>query len=373
MMSPRRSRALLLLILIATPALVVAHGQYTKPLFNAEVLIRTTGAPPVEWINSKANASTRGSAGGDATTLYMMDPPLNHTGFTDVLGWRFFAQDEDPSTLEWMEFKSVALLPGTTAPDTSPAGELLTLRFPLLFPAGVKAREWNVVRIPTMPGPLDAVHHGVALELPEAPNWPNDGLSIHAQLNLPGDPLRLRVQAPFDQEVYAYERLDGSSTPTPLGGRTLDTLLLTHEYATDAVLQTFVMSNAYGAGPEMLFGPESLHPDSTRGDALGFFLQSAGNSEGVPGIAMLVLGPRLAPTPMRWPGIGGNNFIYLDPAACLLLQAGNPTAAGEFTFPAIPFHAFPPALRSFWVQGVIAYPGSTEPVRVTDAVGVQGT
>ncbi len=359
-----------LIVLLAS--VVAAHGQFVKPRFNVEEILSTTTGP--QWVNAKVNAATRGAAGGNATMLYAMEPPRNHHGALDVLGWRIFAQDEDASTLEPFEMQIVKYAANGVDPDESPSGIVKSYKFFLFGTTptpGPEARQYEISfgRPYTMP----VANHGVAFKIESDPTWPSDGLSVQAQLNLLGDPLQPRVPAQFGQQVWTFERPTGQATATPLGGRTLDTLLFTTMYVIDPVLKSYVVSSAYGSGAEELWGPESMHPDSTRGDRIGFFVQ--GGNDGVFGVALLLWSPWLAPNPVRFsPAAGNSPFVHLAfaPPFPIVLQVGNPNPThGQLKFPAFPFHAFPPVARSFWCQVLIVYP-STGLMRLTDAVGIAG-
>jgi hypothetical protein len=356
--------------------LLTGHGQFVKPCFNViEDINQQVGKT---WVMAKTNASTRGSATTEPTTLYMMNPPLNHTGNLDAVGWRVRLQDEEASTFDQVEFQWLQFAPNGVDPDTSPAGNLLrSVQFIFWFGAtGQQSMDFELTIGP--PLRLRAKNHGIAVRLPAAPSWPSDGLSMHAQLNLPNDALRPRVPAPYDQQVWAFEQPGTQLTPTPLGGRVLDTLLFATLFAVDPVLQTFVVSEAYGNGPEELYGPESMHPVASRGDQLGFFLQ--GGNDGSAGFAFLYLSQTLLPTPFTLLGAAGNSpFIWLDPTNIFVtpLMVGLPNPQhGQHKFPTFPFSLFPPGFRDAWFQCLVYYPPSSVPpnglIRLTDAVGVKG-
>ncbi len=361
-------------VLAFLAAVVVAHnGVLVKPLFNVAEIYLPSGA--TQWVNAKVNASTRGAAGGNATMLYMMDPKRNHHGALDVIGWRIFAQDEDASTLEPFEMQMVKYAANGVDPDESPSGIIKSYMFWLfgVGGSGREARQYDITIQPSRPYTMPVANHGVAFKIESDPTWPSDGLSVQAQLNLPGDPLQPRVPAPFANQVWTFERPAGQATATPLGGRTLDTLLFTTMYVIDPVLKSYVVSGAYGSGPEDLFGPESMHPDSARGDQVGFYLQ--GGNDGPVAVALLLWSPWLAPTPTRFgPAAGNSPFVHLAfvPPFPVVLQTGipNPTY-GQLRFPAIPFHAFPPAAREFWCQALVVFP-PLGLMRLTDAVGIKG-
>ncbi|MEM7205765.1 MAG: hypothetical protein AAF628_36260 [Planctomycetota bacterium] len=353
--------------MVLTGAGLLAHARYTKPFFNAEFAI----APGATWDRIKSNGTTRGRAGAEATTLFMMDPALHHTGYSSVLGFRLYAQDQSASTPEWVTVRAVKYDRDGEHPDTTTNGVMKEVRFPISgVGTGVESREWLVTA--GFPEALSDTTHGVSLALERAPAWPHDGLSVHAQLNLPSDPLRPRLPSPFDEQVWAFERPEGGAAAEPLGGRRLDTLLMTTEWVLDPVLQTFVVADLYGQGREELYGPESLHPVASRGDELGFFLQGLDDSQ--QSTAMLLISDQLAPTPLPVPGFAGNSFCCLSlhgPFPCILQFAFAGGHHGQVKFPRIPFRAFPEEMREFWVQAVVGE-HSTGAIRMTDAVGVRG-
>lgn len=347
-------------------ALAMGHGSFVKPLFNVQTQLNGM------WTNAKDNASTRGSAGTQSTTLYFMDDPLNHTGVRQAIGWRTIVQDEEVSTAETIELGWVRYAANGTDPDESPTGIIKKVSAPVFgWPlSGPFAFD---LTFSIGGGPVNLpVTNGMYIKLPAAPSWPNDGASVHAQLNLPNDPLRPRVTAPFNNKVWTFERPGLALTATPLGGRTLDTLEASTVFWLDPVLETYVVTSAYGNGPEMLFGPESIHPVASRGDQLGF--QMEGGNDGQNGIAFFLVSPTLSNMPFKFLPASDSNEVYLDFTAPfpIILQTGMPNPThGRLVMPPIPFDMFPPVVRSFWAQALLVYPG-TWLMRVTDAVGVQG-
>ncbi len=375
---PAQPRFQHLRLALATGAAMLAggylagHATYTKPLFN---LSPSPGFAAPRWTSAMVNGTTRGSATVQQTTLYMMDPPLNHTGMLTAQGWRIVVQDEDASTLDG-RFTMHYVKYASNGVDPDPSGVLHSFMFWFFFggATGQQAMEFIII---TLARQLREPNHGIAVELRAAPSWPNDGISVHGQFNLPNDPLRPRVPAPYNQQVWAFDAPPSSSTPVPLGGRVLDTLLFATVWTVDPVLQTYVQSAAYGTTMD-LFGPESMHPDANRGDKLGFFVQSTNN--GLNGNAYVFAAPRLSPTPLRLSSASGSNpFVLLDVAppfpVCLSAGPINP-ANGQLKLPAIDFNLFPPCCRNFWFQALLhfqsPFPSFPDPVELTDATGVRG-
>ncbi len=352
---------------------LAGHGNYVKAVFNVH---ESPGATAPRWISPMSNGSTRGSETTQQTTLYMMDPPLNHTGELDAQGWRIVAQDEEGSTLDG-QFEMRYVKYASNGIDPDPTGVLHSYQFWFFFggAAGQQAMEFEITF--GVPLTIREPTHGIAVVLPAAPSWPSDGISVHGQFNIPNDPLRPRVPAPYDQQVWAFDAPPPFGTPVPLGGRTLDTLQFGTLWAIDPVLQTYVQSNAYGTTQD-LFGPESLHPDTSRGDKLGFFVQAS--NDGVNGNAYVFASPGLLPTPFKFaPASGNNPFVLLAvaPPFPILLNAGaiNP-ANSQLKLPPIDFNLFPPCCRNFWFQALLHFPSPVpsipDLVQLTDATGVQG-
>jgi hypothetical protein len=353
-------------VALATAAFAAGHGALVKPCYNVEETLAG------RWENAKTNATVRGSVkGGEAVQLYMMDPHLNRTGTRQVIGYRAILQDEEAFTQELVELSFVRYAAGGVLPDETPAGVISKATFAVFgFVRGQIAFDFTLI----MPGGeiTAPANMGVGVLLPARASWPADGLTVHGQLNLPGHPLRPRLTPPFDDQVWAFERPASWPAAQPLGGRKLDTLLVAAIYWQEPVLKTYVMSNAYGSGPEMLFGPESMHPVAARGDALGFHLQ--GGNDGELCTAYFLLSTGLSPSPFEYAPASGNKLVYLAFTGNMpvLLMTGVPDPNhGRLTTSAIPFAWFPPIVRAeLWVQALLHYP-LTGLVRLTDAVGVK--
>jgi len=368
-MTPRTLR---LLVYAATAALsatfVAAHGTFVKPCFNAEDALAGV------WLNPKVNGTVRGSVvGGEANQLYLMDPPLNHTGYEDVIGYRVTLQDEEASTPEFVELSMVRYAKGGY-PDETPAGIIHKATYPAFgFFSGQLS--FDFIYTFGLPLTLPVVNHGVGLLLPANAGWPADGATVHGQLNVPGDPLRPRVAKPYNSQVWSFERPARKLEVRPLHARALDTLLMTTIFITDPVVQTYVISDVYGNGPEKLFGPESMHPVASQGDELGFFLQ--GGNDGQTGVAYFLVSTGLAANPFQFAPASGNDWFYLEFIGTMpvLLMTGTPNPThGRLTTQSIPFSWFPSNVQDFWVQVLLHYPNTTGPIQytLTDAVGVRG-
>lgn len=325
------------------------HGINTKQLFN--------GA-------SKSNATTRGAAGTQANQLYFMPPAQHIMGYHTVLGYEIVCQDEEGATEETIDLSVVRFAANGVAPDET-AGGLLHRGSYKLF--GVAPGRQAYSFLLTIGLPINVpVRSGMGIGLPADSSWPADGLSVQAQLNLPGHPLRPRVPPPHDREVWTFERPAGALRASPLGGRTLDTLAASPGYY-GSLLQMFSVSTAYGGPPETLLGPEALYPVAARGDSVG--VQIHGRDPTAFPLVALLMTPRLRASPLRvvtQPRLG---FLYLD-APVLLISWHVLDAGGKAAFGPFPVDAFPPGLRDWYFQGVnLSLTGSFE---MTDAAGLLG-
>lgn len=333
-------------------ALVTAHGIQEKPFYNG-----------------KTNFTTRGGTTAAAAQLYMMQPPLYHTGSHETIGFRSQMQDQEAATKEVCIFSFVKYARDGKSPDESPTGEILNITYPLFGFGDKGSKAYSFVLTTGFPRRLPD-RHGIGIGIAANARWPRDGCSIHAQLNVKTDSRHLRVQAPFDKQVWAFEKLPSKITAQPLGGRTLDILHTTGLFI-EPTLQAFIKSPAYGLGTETLYGPESMHPSAARGDQLGYSI--SGGQIGADGWGFIFLSDRLAPKPIPFPpALIGN--IYLNPSTPLfpiLLHQVRLDSMGAGTSVTIPFLAFPAKFRNFWAQCMIVNPFTME-VELTDAVGVRG-
>ncbi|MEZ5988847.1 MAG: hypothetical protein R3F30_06940 [Planctomycetota bacterium] len=325
---------------------VVGHGIFEKTMWS-----------------DKANAATRGTAGAKATTLYMMQPPRFVTGYHQSIGWTITLQDEDASTAETVKLSFIPYASDGVSPETDPKKVIQSLQFNVfgLGMTGVQARNWLVTF--GFPTPMPA-NFGVAIDLPANAQWPKDGLSVHAQLNLPQDSRRPRVPAPYDKRVYAFEQPAGALAPTPLGGRTLDVLRLGSAFI-EPTIQAWLESSAYGLGTEVLWGLEALHPVASRGDKVGFYLD--GGQFGTGEWGLLFASPKLLSTPIPFP----RGTLMIDPAPAVLFQVFQLDSIGRHTTTAFPWSTVPATVRSFWVQAVV-YQSLNNDLELSDAIGFEG-
>jgi hypothetical protein len=355
-------------------AFAAGHGIFQKPSFNVgETIVQ-------QWVNSKQNAATRGSSGANGNQLYVMEPVLNHTGALDTIGFKARMQDVEGATQETTEFAFVKYAADGVSPDESPTGKLHSISFPLFGFGAQGLTTFDFLISVGQPISLPA-NHGIGIKLPPNASWPADGATVLGQLNLPGDPLQPRLYPPFDQQVWVFERPEGTASAVPLGGRTADTLLVATVWIQQVppapvrgapVLKAYTLSTAYGGAPEELYGPESMHPLASRGDSIGFLMQ--GGNDGTNGIVLFLLSPRLSTDPVPFPIAHGSNLIHLDLTAPwpIILDIGSPDPVhGLLKTTPIPLRAFPGPLRAeFYVQALLIYP-DTGNVWVTDTVGVK--
>lgn len=325
-----------------------AHGIFEKVLWN-----------------NKANASTRGNAGAKATTLYMMQPPRYLTGTHQTVGWRILLQDEDAATSEPLSLHFIPYAADGKSPEIDPKKRIASLQLNLFGRGmtGTQAMSWLVTF--GFPKPLPR-NHGLAVELPANPLWPKDGLSVHAQLNLPADSRRPRIPAPHNKQVWAFEQPAGATIAKPLGGRSLDSLMFGGLYI-EPTLRPFLKSKAYGLGTEKLFGVDVMHPVASRGDEIGFFID--GGIFGTSEWGLVLISPRILPKEIPFP----RGYLQIDPTAPfpVVLLAQQLDSLGQATTATIPFSRFPVGLRTFWAQAAIVQVTNVD-MELSDAVGFSG-
>lgn len=345
--------------------------RLTSPLALALLALLTLGTLSAHGIfekvlwNNKANAATRGAAGARATTLYMMQPQRFVTGSHQTVGWRITLQDEDASTAEPLTLHYVPYAADGKSPEADPKKRIASLGLSV-FGRGMKgtqAMSWLITF--GFPKQLPR-YHGMAVDFPAAARWPKDGLSIHAQLNLPKDSRRPRIPAPYDKQVWAYEQPSGSKTALALGGRTLDTLMFGGLYI-EPTLKPFLMSKAYGLGTEKLYGAEVMHPVASRGDALGFFID--GGLFGTSEWSVILISQKVLKKEIAFPR--GSLQLDLTAPFPIVLLAQKLDSLGQATTPTIPFNRFPVGLRSFWAQAAVLQVVNKD-MELSDAVGFSG-
>ena len=336
------------LLCILTLGTLPAHGIFEKVLWN-----------------DKANAATRGNAGSKATTLYMMQPKHFVTGTHQTVGWRITLQDEDASTSEPVGLHFVPYAPDGKSPEIDPKKRITSLQLNLFGRGmtGTQAMSWLITF--GFPKPLPR-NHGLAVELPANSLWPKDGLSVHGQLNLPQDSRRPRIPAPHDKQVWAFEQPSGATTATPLGGRTLDSLMFGGLYI-EPTLRPFLESKAYGLGTEKLYGVDVMHPVASRGDRLGFFID--GGIFGTSEWGLVLISPKILANEIPFP----RGYLQIDPTAPfpVVLLAQKLDSLGQATTMSIPFSSFPAGLRTFWAQAAIVQVTNVD-MELSDAVGFSG-
>jgi hypothetical protein len=342
----RGGRVSLVLFLVLLGSSVFAHGFFEKA-----------------FSNRKTNGTVRGLAKGGATELFMMQPKGYLNGKFSAVGFRLTAQDEEAATQENVTLSYVPYGQDGIHPD--PNKEVLKSSF-RLFGFGDKGQKaYNFLLTVGFPQTIPQ-NFGIKISLPKAPKWPLDGASIHGQLNLPNDSQRPRVPTPFQKEVFAFERPGGQTKLFPLGGRALDVLETTGVFI-EPVLQTVLISPAYGLGEETLKGIETLHPSAARKDKIFFEIQ--GGQIGASGFGIVFLSSHLLKTPI--PGPVGDWYLSLTPPFPFLLEATTLDPFGKGKTKTYPFSLFPKRFRDFWVQCIILNPATKE-MEFTDSVRIQG-
>ncbi|GEM_PF-1955416 len=345
-MSPPK---LLLLALSALTFLGIrarGHGFFEKPL----------------WNQGKENGTSRGQAGTNAVSLWMMQPARYSTGRHQTVGFKLTAQDEEASTPETVTIAYVPYAKNGILPDPSQSFARSTFRLFGMGDKGIKAYAFLV----TIGFPKKVPDRfGIQVDLPPAPKWPSDGISIHGQFNLPKDSRRPRVPPPWDKQVFAFQRPSGTKSPAPHHGRTLDVLQITGVYFEPA-LRTYLRSPAYGLGTETLHGLEAVHPVASRKDAFGFEFQ--GGQIGSSGFGFLFLSNALSPKPI--PGPVGAFFLAIKPPFPILLDVLKLDGIGNGKTGTWPVSLLPAALGDIWFQIMVVNPVTRE-YEYSDAVAIR--
>lgn len=247
----------------------VAHGQTT--VLQEKLLYNT----------AHTDATTRASAAVD--TIYFMQPELFHRGYGNVTGYRVLLQDQDYRTAESVQFGMVKY--GQNGlPDVSATGLVNNATGSLMFPQPatgvISAAIWTI----TLSQPVAAPDtFGLRLVLPAAPSA-TDGVSVHTQRDT-----TLKLTASFRKQWTYY--LNGT---TPVAYYGAGTTIRYGAMYTEPVTQMFVNSTLYGPA-EDLFGPEAMHPDTTKGDKVAWeFTGTAFANQ----VAVLLLDGSLRATPI---------------------------------------------------------------------------
>ncbi len=332
------------LLLLAAAAPLCAHGFFEKPF----------------WNKGKENATLRGAAGAKPAVLWMMQPGRYTTGKHLAVGYRITAQDQDASTSEPVTLAFVPYAADGVTPDPAKGVVRSTFRLFGMGDKGIKAYAFLLTI--GFPKPVPD-RFGLEIGLPAAPSWPKDGVSVHAQLNLPNDSRRPRVPQAFRNRVFAFERSTATGRPVPLGGRTLDVLQV-NAVVFEPALQVFLESPAYGLGTEVLKGPETLYPVAARGDKVGFELQSG--RIGVQGLGFLFASPSLAKTPI--PGPVGAFYLKVGAPWPVLFQVLKLDQIGNGKTATFPAGLFPSLPGGLWFQALVVNPLTRE-YEFSDAVG----
>ena len=207
--------------------------------------------------NTRHSTSAARIKGTSENFVYWMQPHLFRKGQGDATGWQGAFQDEDAATAETVQMGFVRYANDDMSPDLSSGGMITNVQFKI-FGAGTgkSAAIWRLTTTTKMPLPH---HSGIRMVLGRPAAWPTDGLTVHLQ-----DGATTKIPEAL-RKPWAFGR--SSSTPIAWGapGSTIHMGALYDSPVTHG----FVRSSAYGSD-EDLFGPEALHPDSTRGDRIGF-------------------------------------------------------------------------------------------------------
>ena len=296
---------------------------------------------PLPINEAKVNLATAGSTPRVPTTLFQMLEPRARLAGTVCDRVDTTLQLSGPSRGRVMTFQFVRRL-ASGAPGPVFASVSFQ-RPPNIGPVAFKLRLSlsQPVRVPPTLG----------LALPLVP-----GESLQGQLNVGGS--GVKVSAPYNRQVWAFEQARGATSARPLGGRVLDMLRLFPRLSGSTV-HGYVTSNAYGQRAERLDGPEAWHPVRSRGDSWACELIDP-LPRGKLGI--LFVSPTRLTTPLATPF----GVLALPANRMILLAAGSM----PLRVPPISLRGFGTAPR-FWVQAV-TIDSSTRPVKIRNAIGVDG-
>ena len=278
----------------------------------------------------------RDTAGVDK--IYQMVDPRFHRGWGKGAGFSIVLQDVDQATSELVKVGYVrndASKPDQ--PDVTAAGDLGTGTFQLFGSGtGTGTYLWTLtlgtrVTLPEM--------HGMSIELPAAKlntqNQVTDGVFLQ---NQSPHSLQLPTGATPKHWMWVLASTQAVSWDANPGG----TWHFGSLYEAP-VAQVFVRSKAYGKAGEALQGPESLFPIKSRGDLIGWDLESkalAVTGTRVPGIALVMIGAQAQSPALKTPW--GDLFINAASVLTMILpldKSGRAQVPGlAIPKPGIAFH-----------------------------------
>lgn len=231
-----------------------------------------------------ATGATRDSS-SDADTLFFMQPQDFRYGQGPMTGWRATFQDSNAATSETVQMGFVKYAADNAKPDVTATGLRTNVEYTVFGTgSGSQAVEWTMTTATKVP----ALRFGGIRVILPAPRSVADRLSVQTQAGTSVKiPVGLRKQWTYVLKSGAAQSYLSPGT-TLLAGGLYDC----------PVVQIYVSSTAYGTGRELLLGPESIFPDASRGDGVGFAVQSQKHAAG---FALVVAAAGYAPTPVPSP------------------------------------------------------------------------
>lgn len=288
-------------------------------------------APPL-WLNAKifhnaqhTSVSSRLTQNAD-DTIYFMQPKDFRFGQGKGNGWRVVLQDAERATAEVVD---VSYIPADAAgaPDTT-AGVTTTARYTLFGTGSGSAALFYTLTLANS-APMPRVG-GLRFVLPAPRAWPGDACTIHTQ-----DGSTSKVAAALlDQWTYA------EGTTGTVAYRSKGSTLRAGALHDCGIVRSYTKSTAYSTTAEPLEGPESLFPSATRGDEIGFRVQT---EQYAGAFGLIFLAPAYLPSPLATP--------FKDVLVQTLTLAGTPfpiAATGDFDTGSVPI----PANVSFAFQAI---------------------
>jgi len=312
------------------------------------------------------NFTSRGSAPADSKVLLQRIPGDQACGTAQVSGAFFFIQDQDTATPESYQYqvrRSDSANPGQ--PDMTPSGLLgSSAVIPVQFPGtGIAAMSVTISFKPAIPVPSGApgVPGGdfyAGIELPAAPLWTSDGISLHMSGGM-GGPITPGEQqnpnAPGYTGIAGQAGLAWEFNLNPLSGpqgpntvpnlpnrawdlRTRFVEGVTQGFAWNPAVFTGTGNSTPGdPGLNPNFGYAGIWPDMLRvpgPDGFGFRFRLTAPA-GSP--ACLLVGVSAEPAPIAIPGVFGSlctvALFDLTLGPMLTVPApGQPATTSEISF-----------------------------------------
>ncbi len=275
------------------------------------------------------SGATRQNASG-ANVLYFMQPGEFRQGQGTGTGWRGVLQDQNSATSEAVEFGFVDYASGGAKPNVTAAGSRTSVTYSL-FGTTTGARAFLYTLTLAKPVAI-ARQTGIRITLP-APRSATDAAFVHTQ---EGTTTKI---AAAKKKQWTYVLQAGAAA----NYRTVGTTIYMGGLYDCGTVALYSLSTAYKSPAEKLFGPESVYPDSARGDRVGFQIRSkrfAGD------FGLVFLAPGYLPQPLSTPfkdiliqnlTVAGSAFV-LDTAGIGDTGAVPVPAGISFAAQALMFH-----------------------------------